>query len=269
LGGGWTGNLRLPERCIALDQIGCAYYRRPTVFEFPNHLSDEERRWALREARSGVGGVLAELPRWLNHPVDIGRAEYKPVQLARAEAVGLTVPDTLITNDPDEARSFVSAAGQAVYKPLGGGGIAEEGVHKLVYANQLTADVIDDSVRGTAHLFQKWVPKAYEVRLTVVDHEFFGIRIDSDSEIARVDWRTDYPALRYSVIEVPELVRVSVWRLMRQLRLRFGALDFVLGPDGAWTFLEINPNGQWAWLQDATGLPIAAAIADALTREDA
>jgi ATP-grasp ribosomal peptide maturase len=268
LGGGWTGNLRLPERCIALDEIGCAYYRRPTVFEFPEHLTDEERRWALREARSGVGGVLAELPRWLNHPADIGRAEYKPVQLAHAEAVGLTVPDTLITNDPNEARSFVSAAGQVVYKPLGGGSIAEEGAHKLVYANQLTADAIDDSVRGTAHLFQAWVPKAYEVRLTVVDHEFFGIRIDSDSEIARVDWRTDYPALRYSVIEVPELVRVSVRRLMQQLRLRFGALDFVIGPDGSWTFLEINPNGQWAWLQDATGLPIAAAIANALTREN-
>ncbi len=60
----------------------------------------------------------------------------------------------------------------------------------------------------------------------------------------------------------------TVRRLMQQLRLRFGALDFVVGPDGAWTFLEINPNGQWAWLQDATGLPIAAAIADALTRED-
>jgi hypothetical protein len=145
LGGGWTGSLRLPERCSALDEIGCAYYRRPTVFEFPDHLNDEERRWALREARSAVGGVLAELPRWLNHPACIGRAEYKPVQLARAEVAGLTVPDTLITKDPDEARSFVSAVGQAVYKPLGGGSIAEEGVHKLVYAHQLAVDAIDDS----------------------------------------------------------------------------------------------------------------------------
>jgi hypothetical protein len=37
-------------------------------------------------------------------------------------------------------------------------------------------------------------------------------------------------------------------------------------PEGEWVFLEVNPNGQWAWLQDETGLPIASAIADALVK---
>ena len=54
---------------------------------------------------------------------------------------------------------------------------------------------------------------------------------------------------------------------MRRLGLRFGALDFVVTPDDRWIFLEINSNGQWAWIEDATGQPVAAAIADALTRE--
>ncbi|MEC3979649.1 ATP-grasp ribosomal peptide maturase [Amycolatopsis sp. H20-H5] len=269
LGGGWTGSLRLPERSVALDDIGCAYYRRPSAFELPDHLNDEERRWARREASRGLGGVLATLPRWLNHPADMAHAEYKPVQLALAEAVGLSVPPTLITNDPDEARSFVVEVGSAVYKPLAGGTIAEEGVHKLTYANRIAAADIDDSVRGTAHLFQAWAPKAYEVRLTVVDHQCFAVRIDGDSEAAHLDWRTDYPNLRYAVTDVPEPVRLAVFRLLDRLRLRFGALDFVVGPDGSWMFLEINPNGQWAWLQDATGLPIAAAIADALMKDEA
>lgn len=264
---GWTGYLRLADRELGLDEVACVYYRRPTAFEFPAHLSDEERRWALREARAGLGGVISALPRWLNHPGDISRAEYKPLQLALAQAAGLGIPPTLITNEPAQARAFIESVGRAVYKPLSGSGIAEEGVHKLVYANRVAATDIDDTVRGTAHLFQAWVPKAFEVRLTVIDDAYFAVRIDGESAAAQLDWRTDYPSLRYTVVTVPSAIRGGVRHLLQRLRLRFGALDFVVSPDGAWTFLEINPNGQWAWLQDATDLPMAAAIADALVKD--
>lgn len=69
------------------------------------------------------------------------------------------------------------------------------------------------------------------------------------------------------MVTVPDQIREAVSQLLARLRLRFDALDFVVTPQDEWMFLEINPNGQWAWLQDATGLPIAAAIADALTKE--
>jgi len=263
---GWTGSLHLPDRHISLDEIGCAWYRRPTTFEFPDELSAEERRWATAEARLGLGGVMAALPRWLNHPCDIARAEYKPVQLQAARAVGLTVPDTLITNNSQEARRFAKERGQVVYKPLSAAGVYEDGQYRLVYANRLAADDITDTVSATAHLFQAWVDKAYEVRLTVIDDELFAVRIDGQSAAAAIDWRADYDNLRYSVISVPGWVRHRVLDLLDVLMLRFAALDFIVTPDGGWVFLEANPNGQWAWLQDATGLPMATAIADALTK---
>jgi len=81
------------------------------------------------------------------------------------------------------------------------------------------------------------------------------------------DWRTDYPALAHTPVDVLAPVRGGVSALMRRLELRFGALDFVVTPDDRWLFLEINSNGQWAWIEDATGQPVAAAIADSLTRE--
>jgi glutathione synthase/RimK-type ligase-like ATP-grasp enzyme len=114
------------------------------------------------------------------------------------------------------------------------------------------------------HLFQEWVPKAYEVRLTVVDGRFFASRIDAGSSAGYTDWRADYDALTYTAIETPAFVRSRVATFLDHLHLRFGALDFVVAPDGEWWFLECNPNGQWAWIEEATGLPIAAAIADAL-----
>ncbi|GAA5764612.1 hypothetical protein [Streptosporangium roseum] len=69
--------------------------------------------------------------------------------------------------------------------------------------------------------------------------------------------------------EVTKVLRVAPcrWLLHRRGGLSFGAFDFGLTGDGIPVFLECNPNGQWGWLEDATGLPIAAAIA-ALLLED-
>lgn len=266
-GGGWTGSLHADARTLNLGEVGCVYYRRPTAFEFPDGISEPERKWAAREARMGLGGVLATLPRWLNHPADIAHAEYKPLQLAAADAAGLRVPDTVITNDVDTARNFLAVVGRAVYKPLSGGGIAEDGTYRLIYATPVDGDQLDESVTRTAHLFQAWVAKDHEVRLTVVDEQFHAARIDTRSEAAAIDWRSDYDHLDYAITDVPAHVRRATLALMRALRLRFGTLDFVVTPDGDWVFLEVNPNGQWAWIEDATGLPIAASIADALTKE--
>jgi D-alanine-D-alanine ligase-like ATP-grasp enzyme len=43
--------------------------------------------------------------------------------------------------------------------------------------------------------------------------------------------------------------------------LAFGAFDFVVTPDNEWVVLECNPEGQWGWIEENTGLPIADAIA--------
>jgi glutathione synthase/RimK-type ligase-like ATP-grasp enzyme len=86
------------------------------------------------------------------------------------------------------------------------------------------------------------------------------------SEAASNDWRADYANVRYTITRLPDRVAAAVDRLMRALRLRFGALDLIVSPDDEYWFLEVNANGQWAWIEEATGLPITASIADALQR---
>ena len=53
--------------------------------------------------------------------------------------------------------------------------------------------------------------------------------------------------------------------LLDHLGLAYGALDFVLGNDNQYTFLEVNPNGEWLWLEDKLDYPISDEIADWLT----
>jgi hypothetical protein len=137
---------------------------------------------------------------------------------------------------------------------------------RFVYTTVVgAADLDDDAIRTTAHQFQEWVDKAYEVRLTVVDDRLFAARLTGRSADALVDWRSDYDAVEYAVVEVPEPVRRGVAALLAGLDLRFAAMDFAVRPDGRWVFLDLNPNGQWGWIEHETGLPICAALADALS----
>ncbi|WP_169747923.1 hypothetical protein [Pseudonocardia acaciae] len=91
--------------------------------------------------------------------------------------------------------------------------------------------------------------------------------IDADSPRARIDWRADYDALRYSPIEVPAEVRTGMLDYLRAFRLHYGAFDFVIRPSGEWVMLECNPSGQWLWLHHMAKLPIPGALADLLTGE--
>ena len=159
----------------------------------------------------------------------------------------------------------MSAVGRAVCKPFGGAGISDDDGFRHVFTTKVTANqCTDPNIFRTMHLFQEWVPKEYEVRLTVVDGRFFAARIDAASEAARVDWRSDYQSISHTVTGTPGTVRSQVNALLDALGLRFAALDFIVAPDGQWWFLECNPNGQWAWIEEETGMPIAGALADAL-----
>ena len=110
------------------------------------------------------------------------------------------------------------------------------------------------------YMTQQRISTRRHVRLTVVDGTMFAALIESP----HLDWRRDTDACRYKIVDTPVEVAGPVRRLMALLRLRCAALDFAVDQAGRWWFLEVNPNGQWLWIEHATGLPIAAAIAAAL-----
>lgn len=266
----WRGSLRLAEKYVSLDEIRAIYYRRPTGFRLPDHLSPEHQRFAKAEARRGLGGLLLTLPvRWVSHPSRVADAEFKPLQLQLAAECGLRVPRTLITNDAVHVREFADQlSGSMIYKPLSAPSVRADGELQLIYATQVDGSALrEDDIGLTAHLFQECIPKEYDVRLTVVGDRFFAVAIHASSDQAYVDWRSHYDALKYEAIETPEDVRYSIKALLERFGLTFGAFDFTVTPDGEWVFLELNPNGQWAWIEDHTGLPITAAVADLLTSE--
>lgn len=263
---GWRGGLvSCSAGRVSFDDLVSVYVRRPRPFQFSSSLTPAERRHAGHEARYGLGGVLMSLTvRWCNHPGKSADAAYKPTQLAAFWDCGLKVPRTLITNRVDDVLCFVERVDQVVCKS-----IVSEVVHttdgsQVVYTHLLTDDDLADlrGVHHTAHLFQEYVPKAFEVRLTVVGNEFFTAKIDTSSAAStQVDWRRDYGSHVYEVIDTPAEIRSAVTAYLTGAGLAYGAFDFVVTPDHEWVALECNPEGQWGWIEENTGLPIADAIA--------
>ncbi|MGH3908314.1 MAG: ATP-grasp ribosomal peptide maturase [Pseudonocardiaceae bacterium] len=265
---GWDGMLATQHRAVRLSDIRSVWYRHPSHFELPEGMSGPERRHATAEARVGLGGVLSSLDvLWVNYPARESDA-LKPRQLDVARRCGLTVPDSQVTNRPDSVRDFARDVGGALAgKTLAAALLVESGRLQTAYTRRIEPTELDDlaGTEATAHLFQRFLPKARECRVTVVGDRVFGAAIQAGSEAAKIDWRSDYENIDYTLVDPPEPVTTGMLRFLRAFGLSFGAFDFAVTPDEEWIMLECNPFGAYGWLEDALDLPITSALADLLT----
>lgn len=269
--GHWAGRLVAEGVTVDLELVRSVYYRRPSRFTISAAMSTSDALLAEYEARLGLGGVLASLDcPWLCHPVDVARAEYKPLQLAELRRAGLRVPATLITNDHDAASAWARRLdGPVVCKQMSPVALTEDDEIRITYTTPIDLREVDPAVlESTAHCLQERVTgKLFDARITMIDDAAFGVAIHAGSEAAALDWRRDYANLRYERFEPPGDLVEAMCRYLRAMRLRFGCFDVVATPDGFLVY-ECNPAGQYLWLEHATGQPITAAIASFLAETD-
>jgi len=197
----------------------------------------------------------------------------KALQLAEASKAGLATPATLISNDPERATAFVEALGdtECAVKPLIATRVdAEEGA-RLPLTTVLPRGHALGSVALSPNVFQPYIEKAYELRCVVMGDQIFTAKLDSQAhESTRKDWRAgavEGEDVEYELYELPERVQARLHRLMRSFEINFASIDLIVTPEGDFVFLDLNPNGQWLWLEEELGLPLVAAMADLLTSE--
>ena len=254
---------------LDLAEVSAVWYRRPVPPMLSNSLSVEQARWAQAEAHEALEGVWRSLDaRWVNHPDRNGPASSKPAQLRVAQRVGFEVPETLMTNDPVAARDFVARqAGGAVVKPLRSGRLSVGGEERLFFTTRLTAGQAPfERLGGEPYLFQAHIDKVADVRVTVIGDEALAVRIKSqEEEDTRTDFRRIDPTrLRHEPFQLPEDVELRCVALVQDFGCLFGALDLAERSDGSFVFFENNPSGQWAWIEQLTGLPLRMCLADLL-----
>jgi MvdD family ATP-grasp ribosomal peptide maturase len=255
-----------------LREVTAIWHRRLNFgAHLPEGLDRQLRHASLGETSAAAHGMLASLKAFrMDHVHRIRHAENKQLQLQAARELGLETPRTLTTNDPAAARAFAKSCEVGVVtKMLSSFAIFDDGKELVVFTNPVKPEDLADlsGLSLCPATFQELLPKSLEIRVTVVGQCVMSASIDSQvSERAVHDWRRDGRRMlqNWRPYQLPLEVEEKILRLMDYFCLNYGAIDIILTPDNRHVFLELNPCGEFFWLEHAPGLPISDAIADLL-----
>ena len=255
-----------------LREVTAIWHRRISFgAHLPAGLDKQLRHASLGETSAAAHGMLASLKAFrMDHIQHIRHAENKQLQLQVARELELDIPRTLTTNDPSAVRAFSkSCEGGMVTKMLSSFAIYEQGKELVVFTNRVKPEDLADlsGLSICPATFQELVPKSLEIRVTVVGQRVMAASVDSQvSERAAHDWRRDGVNMLqdWQPYQLPREVEEKILRLMDYFSLNYGAIDIILTPDGKHIFIELNPCGEFFWLERTPGLPISDAIADLL-----
>ncbi|MFE3410871.1 MvdC/MvdD family ATP grasp protein [Streptomyces mirabilis] len=284
--GKWSNRLHTEDGLIDLDDIKAVWWRKPYVSRPSESLSRVQFPYARREseyATKGLWELLLSDPDiyWMSNPHNIRRAGNKMIQMAKGAALGLTSPKTIITNDPEDVRKFYEETSQRmVFKSMTGpfllpGEVEDEYtpetfVPGLPLVRPFTEEDMKqvDSVRQSACMFQELVEKKHELRVTIFEDQIFTLQIESQKkDITRYDWRRSDSLPPSIAGEIPDSIANACLKMMDEFGLRFGAFDFIVTPEGEHIFLEVNPNGQWLFVQEwVPELRVMQAFVDIMVR---
>jgi glutathione synthase/RimK-type ligase-like ATP-grasp enzyme len=270
------GKITNSLRRLRADGVRAVWYRRPRPLKLNSLLEPTARPYAQEQfqlALRYLEGVLGG--RWVNHPLANRRADNHILQLSTARRLGLAIPETLLTNDPGSLQRFRTRhrGRELIVKDLDLSVASAKVLMRGVATQRLPPDYVVDPevVRAAPVVVQPFIPKAYELRCTVIGDGVYCARIDTPN-IGHLDWRNAYDTgpdgaardlNRYSPHELASGARDQLVQLVREFGLRFAAVDLIVTPAGELVFLELNPNGQWLWLQRA-GLPLIEAMVEEL-----
>ncbi len=261
-----------PDFETAAADFDVVWNRRPAFYLEPSflHPADVEfAREGCKRFREALFLLLAPGAFWVNGREVAARALHKPLQHAVAIDVGLETPDTLYTNDPEAIRAFIREQGGSIaYKPFKAWSWSDGKKMWHPVTSVLTeAELVDEGIIALSPaIYQELVPKAYELRVTVIGDRMFIVKLDSQStRRGRVDWRRGQFELHPEATTLPGGIEERCRALMARLGLVFGCIDLIVTPDGRYVFLEVNEMGQWLFVEDWTGQPMQSSTKRANT----
>lgn len=268
----FTGKIVYGARSIQVEDVQSIFFRRPQR-PYLDYIEDQTAKEFIEAEIAAFTNWLWQALTcfWVSQPLSLRRAESKIDQLRVAPRLGFHIPKTLITNRPEAVRKFYHQCnGRIINKVLGKGVVKKGDVTYGIYTHRVEEEHLEhlDSVKDVPCVFQERIEKAFELRITVVGREVFAAEIHSQlSPRTRDDWRRyDFDNTPHKIHRLPNAVTESCLRLLAHYGLNFGAIDMIVTPDEEYVFLELNPNGQWLWIERLTGLLISEAIADMLIR---
>jgi len=263
------------EQKLDLSEVSSVWYRRMRYGnKIPETMDRQFREASIKESRATVRGMIASLKGFhFDKMSNVDQANNKQLQLQVAREVGLVTPRTLTSNNPEAVKLFAQECKEQgiVTKMLSSFAIfGEQGEEFVVFTNPVKDDDLEnlEGLRFCPMTFQENAPKALELRTTIVGHRIFTAAVDSQSlKGSTYDWRKEGRALKdsWEPYDLPIDVEKKLFKLMAYFGLNYGAIDIIVTPNGQHVFLEVNPVGEFFWLEIfSPHFPISQAIAEVL-----
>jgi glutathione synthase/RimK-type ligase-like ATP-grasp enzyme len=175
----------------------------------------------------------------------------KPHQLTAIATAGFAVPQTLVTNDPEEAFAFAQRHEQVIYKSV-------SSVRSRVSLLTSTHLARLADLRWCPTQLQEWIP-GRDVRVHVIGDDVFATAIQTCAVDYRYPGAEEEPHLSPACL--PQDVMDRCRRMSASMGLFFAGIDLRRAPSGAWYCFEVNPSPGFTYYEAATGQPIAASVA--------
>lgn len=257
-------------------EIGAVWERRPVL---PSELWVKNREEINRHNLKEAAGFLSFLLHDISNRFCIGHHLYdrsavsKMKQMRLAQELGIKVPATCFSNRKEDIVSFAGRFDHVIVKSIESDNVWLGDEQEYVFFAQRVkssslGEQPEEAFTQTVSFVQEYVEKQFELRVTVVGEQMFACKIDSqrmDEDKGKVDWRQGYEhGLRYEPYVLPESIRNFCLAYLQRLHLNFGCFDFIVTPQEEYVFLECNPNGQWLWIEQETGMKISQAMAECL-----
>ena len=249
------------QKHLDLNHVISIWNRKPAPFAFiSDDLAAQEIAYAQEETKHALFGLLYPLNcYWMSHPVSLRGAMWKGEQLNRANKLGFRIPKSLVTNNPSDVKAFKSKIKtDMIFKSLSTPDLAsvdvddEDRISEGLATTIVTDEMMDnlDSVREVPCHFQEYIPKKYELRITIVGNKIFAAKIHSqDDDRTKIDSRDMSAEILYEPTKLPKQVEDKCFNLVSSYNLNYSALDIIVTPEDEYVFLENNPNGQFLYIE--------------------
>lgn len=260
-------SIKLIDSSKQVDSVNIktVWYRRPEEPDTKFLKNQDIEEFATNQCQAILNGlyVYSEIDTAIISPVfSLRKYAYKIPQLKLAQNIGLNIPDSIITNDPNALIEFCNKHETISTKSLNAPNFTYQGkiypiFNRVVKDKQLIFDNIE-SIKICPTYFQEYIDKIYDIRVIVIGNSIYAFSIDSQSNVySQEDFRgAAAELLKHYYIQLPIDLQNQILKFIEMQGLRFSALDFILSKNGKYYFIENNPNGQWMWLEYATGFPL-------------
>jgi glutathione synthase/RimK-type ligase-like ATP-grasp enzyme len=246
-----------------LTNIRSVLFKRvPSKFNTP--LTDEDRPYLNNERKHFLEGLYLTFSqaKWVNPMFATHIAERKIYQLFTASRMGLDTPKSMVTNKYSKAIQFLQQNTLAIIKPVSNGLQVVKDTTYSIYTTDITAEIFDSlelsEVFETPVYLQEKIRNAADIRVTIVGRHIFAVTITKEGD--EVDWRKPDIIKQYAVIQLPERLEAQLLELNKFFGMVYSAIDLILTPEGKYVFLEINPVGEWVWLEHELGIDISGKL---------